>query len=162
MALIVEKNRMNPLQAGSVVEAITSKGMEKVLITYLDKTRYEGHQLTRQPGVLGSLLTGEPGDLFSEIPGEHGVIISTADDTAYGIYVYRQDDTLSLYHRDTGELIDKVQSPERALKIASHKLLEYADDGEEFVGTDWSKTRAQGKALNNETNLAFLKLQLGY
>ena len=55
-----EKERI--LKAGEIVEAFTSKGMERVLVTYLDSDRYEGIQLTRQDGVLGSEVKGVPED----------------------------------------------------------------------------------------------------
>lgn len=154
-----EKERI--LKAGEIVEAFTSKGMERVLVTYLNSDRYEGIQLTRQDGVLGSEVKGVPEDLFEEKEGEFGVIIESADDPNLGIYIYRNHEIYSVFHRDDGELIDKVRSTGAALKIASHKLKEYADYSIDN-GYDWSKTQAQAeKLLSDKKNLMYLNMVLG-
>lgn len=148
------------MKAGEVAEAFTSKGMERVLITYLDSERYEGFQLTRQEGVLGSSITGLPEELFEAEDGQYGVIIESADDPNHGIYIYRDYDTYSVYHRNDGDLIDKVKDPKSALTIASHKLKEYADYSDD-VGYDWRKTRTQANnLLSDKKNLAYLKMVL--
>ena len=56
---------------------------------------------------------------------------------------------------------NKVRSTGAALKIASHKLKEYADYSIDN-GYDWSKTQAQAeKLLSDKKNLMYLNMVLG-
>lgn len=159
--MVIHEEKERTLKAGEVVEAFTSKGMERVLITYLDSERYEGFQLARQDGVLGTQISGVPSELFEEEEGQYGVIIESADDPNQGIYIYRDFDTYAVYHRDDGELIDKVGSAKSALTIASRKLIEYADYAYD-EGYDWEKTRKQAeKLVSDKKNLAYLNMVLG-
>lgn len=150
-----------PLRSGSVVEAITSRGMEHVLITYIDKEKYSGYVLSRQPGILASEVTGIPEELFEEIPDMFGVVIPAADDENFGLYILRDENQIFVYHRDNGQFITKVKKAEDALAIVSHKLIEYADSAEESEWGDWSATRKQGENITSKVNLSFLKKTLG-
>lgn len=150
------------MRSGSVVEAITSRGMETVLITYLDKEKFTGYILSRQPGVLAGEITGIPEELFEEVEGQYGVVIPAVDDDNFGLYVFRDEDSIYVYHRDNGDFITKVRKPKDALVIVSHKLIEYADSAEESEMGDWSATRKQGENLTSPANLSYLKKTLGF
>lgn len=151
----------NPLQSGSIVEAITSRGMETVLITQIDSEKYSGYLLSRQPGILAGEVEGIRDELFEEIEDMRGIVISSVDDSNYGLYVLRDGNEISVFHQANGELVDKVRSPQQALAIVGHKLVEYADSAEEAEMGDWSKTRAQGENMNNDLNKKFFLYSLG-
>lgn len=150
-----------PLRSGSVVEAITSRGMETVLITYADSEKYTGYLLARQPGILAGEVEGIPEEIFEEIEDLYGVVISSANDPNYGLYVLRDGKDISVYHQANGELVDKVKDAKQALTIVSHKLLEYADSAEEAEMGDWSKTRTQGQNINSPHNMKYFLHVLG-
>lgn len=151
----------NPLQSGSIVEAITSRGMETVLITQIDSEKYSGYLLSRQPGILAGEVEGIRDELFEEIEDMRGIVISSVDDSSYGLYVLRDGNEISVFHQANGELVDKVRNPQQALTIVGHKLVEYADSAEEAEMGDWSKTRAQGENMNNDLNKKFFLYSLG-